>query len=175
MTALLIALIVAGALLVLCGVFLRQVWRVGIRPLYRHPEAQEPSKLSWLIRSTVMILAGVVVMVTGIGLLVDAADELPAASENSAPSCADLVDDVGSPSTRAEVDGTVQEAAGSAGYDVERIESSSDSTAELPGGDETITVDVTTWTVLDGSDIVAKFTWTSSESVPGRFGAADCA
>jgi hypothetical protein len=173
MIALWIALIVVGVLLVLGGVFLKPLWRVAVRPFYRHPEAQEPSKLGWGARSGFMIIAGLIV-IAGSASLLGSTSQAPAPSETSSRSCSELVDQVGSPSTSAEVDEAVREAADQAGYSVERDESSSDSVAELPGGDETITVSVTTWTVLTGSDTVATFTWTTADSVPGRFSAGPC-
>jgi hypothetical protein len=81
---------------------------------------------------------------------------------------------VGSPTRSADADEAVRDAADAAGYDVEREELTTESVAELPGGDETIAVTVTTWTVLDGGGEVAAFTWTSSDSVPGRFGVEEC-
>jgi hypothetical protein len=174
MTVLLIALIVVGALLVLGGVLLKPLWRVAIAPFYRQPAAQEPSKLGWGVRSVVMILAGVVVIVAGISLLGNTSQSAPTPSEVESQSCSALVDEVGSPSTSDGADEAIREAANQAGYDVERDESSSESVAETPGGDTTITVTMTTWTVVGAGDTVAVFTWTASDSVPGRFTAEKC-
>jgi hypothetical protein len=167
----LIVLIVVGALLVLGGVLLKPIWRVAVRPFYRQPDAQEPSRLGWAVRSGFMIVAGAVVIVASGSILTQS---LPAPPEPSAvvrADCDSLIDEVGSPSSRAAVEDAVTDAAEAAGYDVERQEKSTDSSVELPGGDTTVTVDVATWTVTDGSDEVATFTWTTSGSVPGQFSA----
>lgn len=169
MAALLIVLIVVGALLVLGGLFLKPLWRVAVRPFYRHPDAQEPSKLGWGVRSGVMILAGAVVIVGSASLWSQSAPAQPSPSAIARENCDALVDQVGSPSGLTAAENAVKDAADAAGYEVEREDKSSDSVAELPSGDTTITVDVTTWTVVDASDTVATFTWTSSGSVPGRF------
>jgi hypothetical protein len=167
----LIVLIVVGALLVLGGVLLKPIWRAAVRPFFRQPDAQEPSRLGWAVRSGFMIVVGAVVIV-GSGIILS--QSLPAQPEPSAVARADcdsLVDEVGSPSSRGAVDEAVTDAAGAAGYDVGLTEKSTDSSIELPSGDTTITVDVATWTVSDGPDEVATFTWTTSGTVPGRFSA----
>ncbi|WP_291053939.1 hypothetical protein [Herbiconiux sp.] len=169
MAALLIVLIVVGVLLVLGGLFLKPLWRVAVRPFYRQPDAQEPSKLGWGVRSGGMVLAGAVVIVASATLLSQTAPAQPSASAIARETCATLVDQVGSPSGLTAAEKAVTDAADAAGYEVKREDTSSDSVAELPSGDTTITVDVTTWTVVDGSDTVATFTWTTSGSVPGRF------
>ena len=174
MTALLIGLIVVGVLLMIGGLFLKPLWRVAVRPFYRHPEAQEPSRLGWGARSAVMIVAGAIVIVASAGMLIGTAPTQPTPSEVASRSCADLVDEVGSPSSSAAADEAITAAAEGAGFAVEREESSSDSVAELPGGDQTITVSVTTWTVRSPDAAIATFTWTSADSVPGRFTAAPC-
>jgi hypothetical protein len=174
MTALWIALIVVGALLVLGGIFLKPLWRVAVRPFYRHPAAQEPSKLGWGARSAVMIFAGVISIVLSVGLLGSTAPDPPTPPGTTSQECSDLVEQVDSPSSASGADQAVRDAADQAGFDVEREESTSETVTALPSGDETITVTVTTWVVRDGSDTVATFTWTSSDSVLGRFSAEQC-
>jgi hypothetical protein len=174
MVAFLIVLIVAGALLVLGGVLLKPIWRVAVRPFYRHPDAQQPSTLGWAVRSGAMIVAGVAVIAASASILSQAQPTQPSPSEDARADCESLIDEVGSPSTTDAAESAVTDAAGAAGYEVGREDTSSDSVVELPGGDTTVTVDVVTWTVTDGSDTVATFTWTTSGSVPGRF-SASCA
>jgi hypothetical protein len=169
MVPFLIVLIVIGAILVLGGLLLRPIWRVAVRPLYRHPDAQEPSRLGWAVRSGAMILAGAAVIVGSASLLGQAQSKQPTPSAEARENCAALLDEVGSPSTTDTADKAVTEAAEAHGYAVERDDTSSDSVVGLPSGDTTVTVDVATWTVTDGPDPVATFTWTTSGSVPGRF------
>jgi hypothetical protein len=171
MVPLLIVLIVVGALLVVGGVLLKPLWRVAVRPFYRHPDALEPSRLGWGVRSGIMIVAGVAVVIGSASILSQAhpADTDP--SDVARADCDSLVDEVGSPSTTDTADTAVRDAAQAAGFDVERDDTSSESVVELPSGDTTVTVDVVTWTVTDGPDDVATFTWTTSGSVPGRFSA----
>ncbi|MDO9399001.1 MAG: hypothetical protein Q7T71_20840 [Herbiconiux sp.] len=171
MTPLLIVLIVVGALLVLVGVLLKPVWRVAVRPFYRQPDAQEPSRLGWAVRSGGMILAGGAVIVASASILSQSSVAEPGPSTAARAGCDALIDEVGSPTSLPAAEEAVAGAARSGGYELERDERSSDSVVELPGGDSTVTVDVVTWTVSDGPDAVAAFTWTSSGSVPGRFSA----
>jgi hypothetical protein len=170
----LIVLIVVGVLLVVGGVLLKPIWRVAVRPFYRRPDAQEPSRFGWGVRSGVMILTGAVVIVASASLLGQVQLAQPDPTAVARANCASLLDEVGSPSTAATAEAAVIDAAEAAGYDVERKDTSSDSVVELPSGDTTITVDVVTWTMTDGSDTVATFTHTSSDSMPGRF-SASCA
>jgi hypothetical protein len=174
MTAFSIVFIVLGALLILGGVLLQPLWRATVRPLYRNPEAQEPSVLGWGVRSGIMILSGLVVIVVSIGLLGQGVDAQPSPSEAAAERCSAFVDEVGSPDSPDEVDEAVSEAADGAGFDVDRRESTDSRVADLPSGEVTITVETTTWTVRDGGETVATFGWTAADNVPGRFRAGDC-
>lgn len=173
-TANIIAIIAFGVLLILGGVLLKPIWSVAVRPFYRNPEAQEPSKLGWGVRSGIMIVAGIIVVVGGIGFLGQADDAEPMPSEAASDRCEAFVDQIERPVSSAATDEAVTSAADEAGYEVERKERSEDSIADLPGGEVTITVTTTTWTVRDGGDTVATFTWTETDNVQGRFGAGDC-
>jgi hypothetical protein len=129
-----IVLIVVGALLVLGGLFLKSLWRIAVRPFYRQPDAQEPSKLGWGVRSGVMILAGALVIVGSASLLSQTAPAQPSPSAIARQNCDALVDQVGFPSGLATAEKAVTDAAVAAGYEVEREDTSSDSVAELPSG-----------------------------------------
>lgn len=174
MAPLSIILIAGGALLILGGAFLKPIWRATVRPFYRHPEAQEPSRLGWGVRSVGMILTGTVVIVGAASLVGQGHRVQPSSTAVAHATCVALLDQVGSPSTSARAEKAVTDAAHAVGYDVNREESSSDSDVELPNGESTVTVDVVTWTVTDGAADVATFTWASSGSIPGRF-SATCA
>ncbi len=114
-------------------------------------------------------MAGAAVIVGSASLLGQAQPTQPGPSDDARASCAALQDEVGSPTTTAAAEKAVTDAAKAAGFDVEREDTSSESVVELPSGDTTVTVDVVTWTVTDGPETVAAFTWTTSGSVPGRF------
>ena len=88
--------------------------------------------------------------------------------------CEAVVDAVDRPTSLAEADAAIMDAAASAGLDVDRADSETEDTAPLPSGETVVVVEQTRWTVRDGSTEVASFTWTSSEGIAGRFSAEPC-
>jgi hypothetical protein len=116
-----------------------------------------------------MIVTGVAVIIGGATLLVQTQPTPPSPSAVARSNCFSLRDEVGSPSTSKLTEKAVNEAAAKAGYTVERNDESTESVVDLPSGEAKITIDTVTWTVTHGSETVASFTWTSSDSTPGRF------
>ena len=176
MAGLWITFIVVGALLVAGGIFIKPIGRAAIRLFYRRPDAQEPSNLSWGLRSVFMIVAGLVVIGVSVSQLAAIAGDVPTPAEVESDRCEDLVDQMGSPNSAKEVEEAVAEAAAVAGYQVERSDSTTDEIVTIPSGEETVTILVSTWTVKDGVDVVSTFTWTESDvnQGQGRFSAGDC-
>lgn len=176
MVGLWITFIVVGALLVAGGIFIKPIGHAAIRLSYRRPDAQEPSSLSWGLRAVFMIVGGLVIIGISISQLSALAADVPTQTEVKSDRCDDFVDQVGLPNSPNEVEDAVTEAAGAAGYQVERSVTLTDETITIPSGEQTITIKVSTWTVNDGGDVVSTFTWTESDvnQGQGRFSAGDC-
>ncbi|QCR20448.1 hypothetical protein [Agrococcus sp. SGAir0287] len=179
-----IALMVLGALLVVAGLLLRPIWRALVAPLYRRPDAQEPSPLGWRLRTAILVVGGIATIVGGALLASDLAGRTaevePAASvatsAGEAPdACASIVEAVARPASLDLADAAIAEAAADAGYEVDRESSETEETLPQPSGEATVVVLQTRWTVLDGDAEVAAFTWTSDAAGgSARFDAEPC-
>lgn len=126
------------------------------------------------------MLAGVVVIAGG-GVLASAiVQQAPTSAEAEANAvaerCETIVDAVDRPSSIAEADAAIAEAAAAAGFDVDREETQREDTVPKPSGEAVIVVEQTRWTVLDGDAEVVAFTWTSSQGgTVERFSTDGCA
>ncbi|WP_420110968.1 hypothetical protein [Pseudactinotalea sp.] len=144
--------LIIGLLTVLAGLLSRRIWRVAAAPMYRNPDAVEPSDLRFQIGQVVGVVIGVGFTIAGIWLLAGSADTADPEAETSSAevvTCEQLLAQVSSGDTSSldATRSTLEELADRHGLSLEENETTDE--VDHPGSDDSTTI-VTTSLVLRG-------------------------